>query len=330
MIDGMASGCRCRAPADSQRQSQAGRRIDTARQGVERRADRIRAPISTRLQRSAPPVGLVAGRALRRSAEQQRDGAARACCWRRQDRADEALALLATIPARRCADRAGPRRAGADPRPNDKRYNEAYAIAATAADSAGRGIERLFAARRRARGDEAHHTEAADAYGRAVALANAQGLKDELWPLLLLQANALEEANRWPEAKAALQQALALAPEQPLLLNFLGYAKLERGEDLDAAEAMIRKASELAPDDASITDSLGWAQFKRGKVDEAIETLQRAAREGSGPGRDPGASRRCAVQVGAALRGALRLARGAGHGRGRGRGAGEGQARGRA
>ena len=95
--------------------------------------------------------------------------------------------------------------------------------------------------------------------------------------MLLLQASALEEAGRWPEAEAALQQALALAPDQPLLLNFLGYAKLERGEDMDAAEAMIRKASELAPDDASITNSLGWAQFKRGKVDEAIATLQRAA-----------------------------------------------------
>jgi Flp pilus assembly protein TadD len=62
-----------------------------------------------------------------------------------------------------------------------------------------------------------------------------------------------------------------------LLLNFMGYAQLERGENLDSSEAMIRKASELAPDDASITDSLGWAQFKRGKVDDAIATLQKAA-----------------------------------------------------
>jgi Flp pilus assembly protein TadD len=61
------------------------------------------------------------------------------------------------------------------------------------------------------------------------------------------------------------------------LLNFLGYAELERGENVDSAEAMIRKASELAPDDASITDSLGWAEFKRGKVDQAIATLQQAA-----------------------------------------------------
>ena len=75
----------------------------------------------------------------------------------------------------------------------------------------------------------------------------------------------------------ACSRGSAIAPDQPLLLNFLGYAKLERGEDMESAEAMIRKASELAPDDASIIDSLGWAQFKRGKVGEAIETLQRAA-----------------------------------------------------
>jgi Flp pilus assembly protein TadD len=95
--------------------------------------------------------------------------------------------------------------------------------------------------------------------------------------LLLLRASALEEVDRWPETKQALQEALALAPEQPLLLNFLGYAELEHGENMDSAEAMILKASELAPDDASITDSLGWAQFKRGKVGEAIVTLQTAA-----------------------------------------------------
>jgi len=68
-----------------------------------------------------------------------------------------------------------------------------------------------------------------------------------------------------------------MSPDQPLLLNFLGYSKLERGQDTDAAEAMIKKASELAPDDASIIDSLGWAEFKRGKTADAIATLQRAA-----------------------------------------------------
>ena len=119
------------------------------------------------------------------------------------------------------------------------------------------------------------HADAAAAYSRALDLAGPQAA--DRWTLLLLRASSLEAADQWPQAKASLEEALKLAPDQPLILNFLGYAKLERGEDLDNAEAMIRKASQLAPDDASITDSLGWAQFKRGKTDEAIETLQRAA-----------------------------------------------------
>ncbi len=227
-----------------------------------------------RLQRSAPPVGLVQ---VARYANPQNSSAAvlLALLLDAQGRSDEGLAVLRSIP------------------PNDaligqvrdvqiriltdeKRLNEAYALAAaaTAAPNASSGdwsrLGDVYQSMKR-------YNEAADAFGRAVTVASAQGLKTELWPMLLLRASALEEARRWPEAKQALEQGLAIAPDQPLLLNFLGYAKLERGEDLDSAEGMIRKASELAPDDASITDSLGWAQFKRGKIAEAIATLQRAA-----------------------------------------------------
>jgi len=120
------------------------------------------------------------------------------------------------------------------------------------------------------------YSEAAEAYRQAVVLAS-RNPNARIWPLILLQASSLESADRWPEAKAALNSALQLAPDEPLILNFLGYSKLERGEDLDAAEALIRKASQLAPEDASITDSLGWALYKRGRLDEAIEVLQRAA-----------------------------------------------------
>ena len=122
------------------------------------------------------------------------------------------------------------------------------------------------------------YEEAAAAYARALQLVGPNGRPEDRWPLLLLQASALEEANHWPQTRHLLTQALALAPDEPLILNFLGYAKLERGEDLDSAEAMIRKASALAPDDASITDSLGWAVFKRGRTQEAIEILTRAAK----------------------------------------------------
>jgi tetratricopeptide (TPR) repeat protein len=120
------------------------------------------------------------------------------------------------------------------------------------------------------------YNESAAAYGKAIALAPKADTA-HIWPLLLLQASALQSANRWPEAKAALGSAIGMAPNEPLILNFLGYAKLVHGEDLKTAEALIRRASDLAPDDASITDSLGWALYKLGKVEEAIDMLQKAA-----------------------------------------------------
>jgi len=227
-----------------------------------------------RMQPGSPPIGLVQ---VARYADPQNSGATAllALLLAGHDRSDEALALLRAVPAN---DPLMPQVRDVQVRilRDDKKFADAYRIAAAAAANPNADFgdfsrlgEVLEAMKR--------HNEAADAYGRAVGSAQAQNLGGQLWSLLLLRASALEEANRWPEAKAALQQALTLAPDQPLLLNFLGYAKLEHGEDMDAAEALIRKASELAPDEASITDSLGWAQFKRGKVDEAIATLQRAA-----------------------------------------------------
>ena len=95
--------------------------------------------------------------------------------------------------------------------------------------------------------------------------------------LLLLQAGALQDAKRWPEARAALQQGLAIAPDSRCCSISLAMPSSSAAKTFDSAEAMIRKASELAPDDASITDLLGWALFKRGKLDEAVSTLQQAA-----------------------------------------------------
>jgi tetratricopeptide (TPR) repeat protein len=247
--------------------------IDTAAEALSEVLTGFAADL-VRLQRSAAPVGLVQ---VARYANPQNTGATAllALLLSQQDRPDEALALLWTVPADDALI-SQVRDIQVRVLDDQKRYNDAYAIAAAAAATPAAGIadySRLgdvYEAMKR-------HDLAAAAYGRAAGLARTRGMKDELWPLLLLQASALEEANRWPETKQALQEALAIAPDQPLLLNFLGYAELEHGENMDAAEAMIRKASALAPDEASITDSLGWAEFKRGKIDEAIATLQTAA-----------------------------------------------------
>jgi len=121
------------------------------------------------------------------------------------------------------------------------------------------------------------HAQAAEAFGKALALVQAGGPGPELWSLHLLRGSALEQSGNWPEAEKSLEAARALVPDNPVVLNYLGYARLERGVKMDEAERLIAEASRRAPDDASITDSLGWAQFKRGRVDEAIATLQRAA-----------------------------------------------------
>jgi tetratricopeptide (TPR) repeat protein len=252
---------------------QSGEAVDTSAKAYSAVLTAFAADI-TRLQRGAAPIGLVR---VARYADPQNSSATAllALLLDGQDRTGEALALLAAIP-QNDALVSQARDVQVRILSQNKRFDEAYVVAATAVRQPGAGMadySRL--------GDVLEsmkrHDAAADAYGRAVALAKANGNKGEVWPLLLLRASALEEGKRWPEAKADLQEALSMAPDQPLLLNFLGYAQLERGENMDAAEAMIRKASDLAPDDASITDSLGWAEFKRGKVDEAIATLQRAA-----------------------------------------------------
>jgi tetratricopeptide (TPR) repeat protein len=254
---------------------QSGEAIDTLQKAVGEALLAFASDL-VRLQRAAPPIGLVQ---VARYADPENSNATLllVLLLDGQDRTDEALALLNSIP-RDDALIGQARDATARILTDHKRYNEAYAVAAPAAAAPGAGpgdfsrLGDLLQSMKR-------YNEAADAYGRAIALSNAQGVKGDLWTLLLLRASALEQGGRWKEARQALEQGLTIAPDQPLLLNYLGYGKLERGEDMDSAEAMIRKASQLAPDDASITDSLGWAQYKRGKVAEAIATLQDAAQK---------------------------------------------------
>ena len=117
--------------------------------------------------------------------------------------------------------------------------------------------------------------EAADAYGRALALVRADsGSSAREWTLLLRQGGALTQAGRWPEGKKALEDAYKLAPEEPIVLNYLGYSQLERRENVAEAERLIREAARLQPDNMAITDSLGWAHFLRGDLPAAITLLE--------------------------------------------------------
>ncbi|HEV2746313.1 MAG TPA: tetratricopeptide repeat protein [Allosphingosinicella sp.] len=118
--------------------------------------------------------------------------------------------------------------------------------------------------------------DSAAAYGEALALLKRDGGAQPEWALHLLRGGALEQADRWPEAKAALEAAYRLAPQQPVVLNYLGYAQLERRENIEQAMKLIAEASKLQPDSAEITDSLGWAHFLRGNLGQAIPLLEKA------------------------------------------------------
>ena len=121
--------------------------------------------------------------------------------------------------------------------------------------------------------DAGRYDDAAVAYGQAIALAGDQAG----WALYLQRGGALEQAGQWGEALPLLNKAVALAPDEPVALNYLAYAKVERGEDLSDAQAMLERALKLKPGDPSIVDSLGWAYYKRGALQKALPLLEQAA-----------------------------------------------------
>ena len=115
------------------------------------------------------------------------------------------------------------------------------------------------------------------AYTRAIGLVTKQKKRD--WTLLFLRGMSYYEEGNWPRARADARVALRYAPDEPLLLNFLGYSMAERHENLEEAEHLLRKAHTLAPQDAAITDSLGWVLVERGDIKTGMSMLEKAAEE---------------------------------------------------
>lgn len=123
--------------------------------------------------------------------------------------------------------------------------------------------------------------DAVYAYSRAIAaLPSAPGHSD--WMLYYSRANAAMEAGNWPAAEADLKVALKLNPNEPHVLNFLGYSWVEKHENLHKAMAMLEKASRLDPDNGFITDSVGWAYYRLGQYDKATARLEQAVEQAPG------------------------------------------------
>mgnify|MGYP003869229059 CR=1 FL=1 len=123
---------------------------------------------------------------------------------------------------------------------------------------------------------EAERYEDAEAsYTKALALYDdADPLK---WFIYYTRGITNHALDAWPEAEADFRAALALNPDQPQVLNYLGYSMVERNINMEEALQMIETAVAAEPQNGAIVDSLGWVLFQRGEYEAAVGHLENAA-----------------------------------------------------
>lgn len=116
--------------------------------------------------------------------------------------------------------------------------------------------------------------DAVESYNKAAALVVDKG--GPSWFLLYARAISQERQGNWIEAESDFRAALAINPNQPQVLNYLGYSLVEKQQNLDEALEMIERAVAASPDSGYIIDSLGWALYRLGRFEEAVPHMERA------------------------------------------------------
>lgn len=121
---------------------------------------------------------------------------------------------------------------------------------------------------------EQRFAEATPHYDKAIELYDED--QPGQWSVYFARAITLERQGQWDEAEADFRHALELFPDQPSVLNYLGYSYVERRENLDEALDMIQRAVAGRPYDGYIRDSLGWVYYRLGRYEEAVKEMERA------------------------------------------------------
>jgi len=116
--------------------------------------------------------------------------------------------------------------------------------------------------------------DSVDAYTQAIE--NVSEFGPQHWVLFYTRGIGLERLNDWPAAEADLRRALELSPNQPFVLNYIGYSYIEMGINFEEAQQMIETAVAGMPSNGYITDSLGWVLYRVGKFEEAVAPMERA------------------------------------------------------
>lgn len=96
------------------------------------------------------------------------------------------------------------------------------------------------------------------------------------WRYMFYQAACTEIVEGWDVAEPLFERTLERAPDEPLVLNHLGYNLIVKGEQLERGLNMVQRAVSLDPSNGAITDSLGWGHYKLGNLRDAIYWLERA------------------------------------------------------
>jgi len=115
----------------------------------------------------------------------------------------------------------------------------------------------------------------AENYDKAVEIIGPVPTKVD-WNIFYQRAIAYERLKKWDIAEPNFKKALELNPDQPQVLNYLGYSWVDMNRNLDEGLAMIQKAVDARPDDGYIVDSLGWAYFRLNRFDDSVRQLERA------------------------------------------------------
>jgi tetratricopeptide (TPR) repeat protein len=126
------------------------------------------------------------------------------------------------------------------------------------------------------RGKE-RYAEAVQAYDTVIS--RLRNTDERHWMVFFSRGIAFERLKMWPKAELDMKKALELSPEQPHVLNYLGYSWIDQGMHLDEGMKMLERATELRPDDGAITDSMGWAFYRVGQYAKAVEWLERATEQ---------------------------------------------------
>lgn len=124
--------------------------------------------------------------------------------------------------------------------------------------------------------DAKDYKEMAVTYDKAIEILGPVPKRSD-WSIYFQRGIAYERLKEWEKAEPSFKKALELNPDQPQVLNYLGYSWVDKNMNLDEGLNMIRRAVDLKPDDGYIVDSLGWAYFRLGQFDEAVAELERAA-----------------------------------------------------